>query len=355
MKNYTSYVRRLIDVDSSLEAKIQKIIQSKQYNDFQHFATVALENQITLETSNLNDSLEEIINESSPVVNPLEIPSNNNKESLRIGSDFLTLADKMKNQKLLQAPTNGAKVLWGQYYRFLPVKVGVRVLYNSYSNDLPHIRDFTDKITRTAVTLKYELAKLDKIDKRQFGELLSASFPSYAPNSLRRFLQHYVIYVRSSDKELFGMMPDLKFVNINLEEGGNIRIGLTEFGKRFAVLQNPVLDHGKPKSLSKEEIGFLINHIADNIPKEFEHIMTVLSAIKEGKQTRGELNEELKQYYVKYHPGVEWSYTVVNTMRSGLMSRLNDLGLIRREKLGKNVRYHITPSGVQHMDGVRLV
>jgi predicted transcriptional regulator len=70
--------------------------------------------------------------------------------------------------------------------------------------------------------------------------------------------------------------------------------------------------------------------------------MTVLKAIKEGKQTRAELNEILKQYYVRYHQDVEWSYAVINTMRSGLMSRLNDLDLIKREKLGKNVRYHIT-------------
>jgi hypothetical protein len=342
-------VRRIIDLNPFLETKIQKVIQSKKYNDFQQFATVALENQVNLETSNINDSLEEIINESSPSSDPIEIPSINRNESTQAISDFLILADKMKNQKLFQAPARGARVLWGQYYRFLPAKVGARVLYNAYTHDLPDVRDFTDKVTRSAMALKYELIKLDKVDKRRFGELLSASFPSYAPNSVRRFLQHYVIYIRSTDKELFGMLPELKFVNAIQDEDGIFRIGLTEFGKQFAVLENPVLDLGKPESLSKEEVSFLINHIADNIPEEFEHIMTVLKAIKEGKQTRAELNEILKKYYVRYHEGVEWSYTVINTMRSGLMSRLNDLGLIRREKLGKNVRYHITPEGIQHM------
>jgi hypothetical protein len=153
----------------------------------------------------------------------------------------------------------------------------------------------------------------------------------------------------STDNELFGMLPDLKFVNAIQDEDGSFRIGLTEYGKQFAALENPVLDLGRPESLSKEEINFLINHIADNIPNEFEHVMTVLKAINEGKQTRPELNEILKQYYVRYHQGTEWSNTVVNTMRSGLMSRLNDLGLIKREKLGKNVRYHLTPEGIQHM------
>jgi hypothetical protein len=129
------------------------------------------------------------------------------------------------------------------------------------------------------------------------------------------------------------MLPDLKFVNAIQDEDGIFRIGLTEFGKQFAVLENHALDLGKPDSLPMEETSFLINQIADNIPKEFEHIMTVLKAIKEGKQTRMELNEVLKQYYVIDHQGVEWSYAVINTMRSGLMSRLNDLGLIKREKM----------------------
>ena len=63
------------------------------------------------------------------------------------------------------------------------------------------------------------------------------------------------------------------------------------------------------------------------------------------KKTRDELNAALKGYYSQYHKGSEWSDTVVNTMRSGLFSRLNELGLVRREKHGKYIRYHITDAG----------
>jgi hypothetical protein len=71
------------------------------------------------------------------------------------------------------------------------------------------------------------------------------------------------------------------------------------------------------------------------MPAEFEHITVVLKAIQDGKKTRDELNSVLKECYSHHHKGTEWSSTVVNTMRSGLLGRLNELGLVRREKHAK--------------------
>ena len=105
----------------------------------------------------------------------------------------------------------------------------------------------------------------------------------------------------------------------------------------------------KPEPLSGDETDFLLNHIADNMPAEFEHITVVLKAIQDGKKTRDELNSVLKEYYSHHHKGTEWSSSVVNTMRSGLLGRLNELGLVRREKHGKFLRYHITDAGKKYI------
>jgi hypothetical protein len=81
--------------------------------------------------------------------------------------------------------------------------------------------------------------------------------------------------------------------------------------------------------------------------------MTIaLKAIENGKNTRDELNAALKGYYLHYHKGSEWSDTVINTMRSGLFSRLNELGLVRREKNGKYIRYHITAVGKKYIQSM---
>ena len=161
-----------------------------------------------------------------------------------------------------------------------------------------------------------------------------------------------MLHLRTSDMTLLGMMPELKLINVKSDGEGIARIGLTNFGSQFALLQNPAIDLTKPESLSGDEINFLLNHIADNLPAEFEHMTIALKAIEDGKKTRDDLNAALKGYYSHYHKGSEWSDTVVNTMRSGLFSRLNELGLVKREKYGKYIRYHITDMGKKYVKSI---
>jgi hypothetical protein len=348
-------MRRILEIDPPLELKIEEIIKAKGFRDFHHFATVALENQVAWETSN-NPT-------NNTVIDALDFQVSQVNKAISPGTEYLKAAViptqdllRMPNQKpklsYLPLPETPNNILWGQYYRFLPVKVGVRVLLNMYTEYLPELRDFTEKITNVVLPLRHQLARLDRMERRSFGELLSASFPTNDEKSIRRFVNQYILYLRSSDMTLLGMMPELKLVNIIADEKGIVRIGLTKFGSQFALLQNPVIDLNKPKSLSGSEIDFLLNHIADNLPAEFEHMTVALKAIRDGKRTRDELNRTLKDYYLNYHKGTEWSGTVVNTMRSGLMARLNELGLTRRQKYGKNVRYHITDTGEKYIQNL---
>jgi hypothetical protein len=330
---------------------IQEIIKEKGFRNFQHFATVALENQVAWESGEPNEVAEALYNPPDKQEKLASIPSDMSNE-LTGSLDLLKLPQNISPAKL-SAPEGATKLLWGQYYRFLPIKVGVRVLSNMSSERLIDSCAFTENATGVALQLRRELEKLDRIDRRVFGELLSASFPVNNEKSIRRFVSHYLMYIRTSDMSLLGMMADLKFINVKFDENDTPKVGLTEYGYQFGCLRNPVLDLKEPDSLSQEEIDFLLNHIADNLPEEFEHMTTTLKTLAAGKQTREELNSVLKEYYTRYHEGSTWSDTVVNTMRSGLMSRLNDLGLIRREKRGKNIRYHVTSRGLKYVDGVR--
>ena len=357
--SYTIYIfskklRRILDIDPQLELKIEGIIRAKGFRDFHHFATVALENQVAWETGDITgngvtNTLDLQISQLNKVVPPgneaLEAALTANENLLRMPSQEPKLSH-------LPLPENADSILWGQYYRFLPVKVGVRVLLNMYTEHFPELRDFTEKVTNVALTLRHQLAKLDRMDRRSFGELLSATFPTNDEKSVNRFVNQYMLHLRTSDMTLLGMMPELKLINVISDGEGIARIGLTNFGSQFALLQNPAIDLTKPESLSGDEINFLLNHIADNLPAEFEHMTIALKAIEDGKKTRDELNAALKGYYSHYHKGSEWSDTVVNTMRSGLFSRLNELGLVRREKYGKYIRYHITDMGKKYVKSI---
>ncbi len=348
-------MRRILDIDPQLESKIEATIQTKGFRDFHHFATVALENQVAWETGN-NETSNGATSALDSQINQLNraIPPSNGSLKAAVTGNENILGMPSQESKLpdLSLPENANYIFWGQYYRFLPVKVGVRVLLNMYSECFPALRDFTERVTNTALTLRHRLAKLDRMNRRSFGELLSASFPTNDEKSVRRFVNQYMLYLRTSDMTLLGMMPELKLINVTSDENGIARIGLTKFGIKFALLQNPAIDLDKPESLSGDEIDFLLNHIADHIPAEYEHMTCALTAIENGENTRNELNSVLKEYYSKYHKGTEWSDTVVNTMRSGLFSRLNDLGLVKRKKHGKYVSYQITDSGKRHIQSL---
>jgi hypothetical protein len=345
-------LRRILDIDPQLELKIEEMIKSKGFRDFHHFTTVALENQVAWETGNdpTNNDVTNALDLQMSQISKALPPEN---ESLKAAEgDSLRMPSQKTKLTHLPIPDNANNILWGQYYRFLPVKVGVRVLLNMYTEYFPELSDFTDKVTNVALPFRHQLAKLDRTDRRSFGELLSASFPTHDEKSVKRFVNHYMLYVRTSDMTLLGMMPELKLINVKSDENGKVRIGLTNFGSKFALLENPAIDLNKPESLSGDEINFLINHIADNLPAEYEHMIRALTAIEEGKKTRRELNAVLKEYYLKYRKNIEWSDTVVNTMRSGLVSRLNELGLVKREKFGKNVRYHMTDTGKKYIQNL---
>jgi hypothetical protein len=332
-----SDTKRILDVDATLEKKIEEIIKSRGYRDFHHFATVALENQVAWEAGGALDT---------SILKSVKAADSN---LLKMASSEPLLMDPPSPENL----TN--KILWGQYYRFLPCKVGVRVLSNIYTKQPPDIHDFIDTVNSIAVQLRNQFSKLDRIDRRAFGERLAASFPTNDEKSTKRFANQYMVYLRTGDMKLVGMMPDLKFVNIKIQEDGSAKIGLTKFGFQFAVLQNPVIDQNKPESLSKQEIEFLLNHITKNLPEELEHTAVALQAIKEGKKTRENLNQVLRTYYTRYHGAAKWSDAVINTMRSGLLSRLNELRLVRREKRGKNVYYHVTTEGKKYLESVQYV
>lgn len=346
-------LRRILDVEPQLELKIEGIIKAKGFRDFHHFATVALENQVAWESGDnpTNNKVTNALDLQISQLNRAVYIGNDSLAALTGNDDLLRMPSQKPHLSPLPEPENASNILWGQYYRFLPTKVGVRVLLNMCTEHYPELRNFTEKVTNIALTLRHRLGKLDRMDRRSFGELLSASFPTNDEKSVKRFVNQYMIYLRTSDMALLGMMPELKLINV-IPENGIVRMGLTKFGGQFALLQNPALDLNKPESLSSDEIDFLLNHIADNIPAESEHMTNALKAIEDGKNTRDDLNSVLKVYYLHCHKGTEWSDTVVNTMRSGLFSRLNDLRLVKREKHGKYIRYHITDAGKRYIQSI---
>ena len=353
----------IVDVSLDLERRIRSKVQAGDYESLSHFVRISIENQLTVEES--DGSVWPNIGNNQP--------KSSGTNFVRIQSGFTHEAEEQRTKQIYQRgsrhllsyltiPT-GAQIeiinepkteiltgnlLWGQFYKFLPGKVALRVLSSMSNEELPILPKFKEKACDVAQAFGAILSSKDKEFGRKSGEKLATSFPKPTPKSRRRYKNQYIVYVRSSDGRLDGLLPNLKFLNV-INESGVYKVGITPAGLDFARLPNPLIDdEGKLNPLSIDEIKFLTKHIIRTLPNEASHMKIMLHLIDEGVSSRNELNSKMADYYYKYqNPDNLWSSAHINTMRAGLLSRMVELGFIDKSRVGLQVNYRLTKSGKQ--------
>ena len=134
-------MRRILDIDPQLDLKIEGIINAKGFRDFHHFATIALENQVAWETGDITGKgITNALDLQISQLNKAVPPGNEALEAtLAANENLLRMPSQKPKLSHLPIPENSNNILWGQYYRFLPVKVGVRVLLNMCTEHLPEL------------------------------------------------------------------------------------------------------------------------------------------------------------------------------------------------------------------------
>ena len=194
------------------------------------------------------------------------------------------------------------------------------------------------------------LKKEDKKTKRKYGDLLSSALPvgKDLAKTEKRFMNHFVGYFTRAGR-IEGAPGALKFLNIYEDEENVQRVGITESGLRFAALYNSVLDEGNFKAtLTREESEFYMKNIFENLPRERELNTLILKAIENKKSSPEELNTAI----LPLSRG--WSDSMVNTMKAGAISRLNELGLIAKTRRGVEVSFSLTEFGKNILSGYSL-
>jgi hypothetical protein len=173
---------------------------------------------------------------------------------------------------------------------------------------------------------------------------LSTAFPSSgkgADKSRKRYENQFVGRI-NKDGQLSGLLFDYKL--INQVDGGDIL--LTEPGWQFVQLHNPVLERAQEdptQKLSTDERQFLVEHISKHVSIEDFTFTTLLRIIAEGHNAPREIDSVLSEQLA--YNGKETSESFRSSQRSGAISRMEDLGLIRRVRNGIHVLYEITDMG----------
>lgn len=347
-------MRYVIDIPQNQASTIEDCIRDGKYKNFAQFIITAIENQIYIENS-------EIPEEKSKVNFSIE-DRGSNKHALELDNESqIGLKKIMSQKKTVPMPNylslvnigDGLKEehswLWGQINRILPIKIGLRVLYNELgSEEWIDLEEYREKAVEIAAEFGTKIRGYEDKKGKLRDQRITAGLPEREEfKSKLRYKGQFLSFMRK-DSKLDGAMSHLKFINLIKGEKGQILIGITEPGSKFAQIENSVMDNQNyEQSLTEKEIDFYLSHISKNIKCELSAIRWVLSKVSNGICSREAINEKLKSEYSSI-----WkvSDSVINTQRAGLMARMFELGLIDKEKIGITVKYIITKKGKNFSD-----
>jgi Arc/MetJ-type ribon-helix-helix transcriptional regulator len=328
-------LKYIVDITPDLAKKVSNLVNQGRYESISQFANAAFQNQLLLEESpreTLDNLIETPISESKP--SKTETP-------------LSTLAINFKAESIKTvSPPDDAKIpndcLWGQYNRIFPVKITLRVLANILrDNETIELGFLHSQAVKAAREVGLILRKEDKKSKRKYGDMLSSALPTgrNVTKTEKRFMNHFVGYYTRAGR-IEGAPGALKFLNISENEEYKPVVGITQTGLHFAALSNPVLDEADFRtSLSKDESLFYVKTVFQNLDREKELNRSILEKIEKGGSSPSDLNQGIN------HLSRGWSQAMVNTIRAGAISRLNELGLINRLRNGVNVTYSLTKFG----------
>lgn len=369
---------------------LDSLLDSRQYRDYSEVISLALDNLSVLQNELLNKGVLtlESENELMALHTRLEteptpkrsnaLPHSNKEDSEKInlqpeallpessasvpnlflldgiGEVASSLASPPADVWTMKQEVPLERWIFGQYNKFLPAKVSCRGLANLLQGkpDGVRLEDAALEISKEALTVGNLLARYDKQNGTKRDDALSTAFPSpdrEVEKSRMRYANQFVASVTKKGR-VSGLLIDMKLIN---HTGGNKpRLKLTEAGWNFAKLRNPILDNNPPETAQKfttDERTFLLDHVSGSIPAEDFAYLAVLAAVDAGARTPGELDTAL-QKYVSKDADRTLTKSFLATQRSGAVSRMVDLELMKRKRDGVRVSYLTTDLGKQYAE-----
>ena len=355
----------LVDIPETLYTRLSAFLAKGSYSSLSVLAEAALNNQLTLEST---DEGEFVI---TPGTMPIPEMSSRASKKAVDALPMLRWQETNSHPVVEQLPSfeqidvfgmrQPERILpWGQINKIFPVKVLLRFFLNQVG-DSGNVT--LDAFKQAAVLMGRQfgmhLKSIDNERETRRDERLSIAFPigrriddhEDQIKAGARFATQYIGYVRKSGL-MSGALLEMRFMGIAAEPGHQ-NIGITQPGLEFAQIPNPILDHEDTSvTLSEDEARCYVAHCKQNLPGEYAMLSTLAAFIHGGKTTRDKLNEAL------VHAIREWKdwksdadlESFVNTQRGGLVSRLFELHLLKKERNRNTVQYALTDLGNELLD-----
>lgn len=358
------------EVDRDTKDKMDRMVRDGDYRDYSELLSITVANQFLFHISKEGDTgndprtlvaIEPTVEIGSRFADTHGREVSGSKALSSIPQIFATPLSSSAEIQVAPLPNDafamGMEVsadrwIFGQHNKLLPAKANVRALANLLGADPKHssleLEAASRQIANEASRLGDVLRNADTHSKRSRDESLALAFPSSEPaNSDKSRLRYASQFVGSVSKEgkMTGLLVDLKFINVDRTKPPHIR--LTEPGRRFAEMRNPILDDINSDQLEKfseDEVDFLLGHVTINLPVENFAYSVTLGAISAGSDTPESLDLALQKFLPK-RKEKPFTSAFLTTQRAGVISRMADLGLVTRSRSGPNVTYVVTERG----------
>ena len=334
----------IIEIDDDDVEKIKRYISKNKSFSLSNFISIAIHNQLMLEKG----GSEIAFLEKSFFKDSINLKKKTAKKEV---ANIEITVDEIKLKKKFP--------FWGTQNRYFCLKQITRDLGELIAEEKTSWISYEygiGYISTNATKLRNQLEKLDKKLKRPRGNKLSAGFPTGEFKSINRYEKQFIGGIDGKGNP-YGMAVLMGFVSIK-KDANKSYLGISKRGLNFSLLNSPIFDTGSSSlfsnapPLSKEEIEYILRTLTERIPAEIEFMTFTLSYIQDGKDTPevgkditfNFLNEKYPEI-AKSKKGGKFSSSEAETMRAGVVSRLNELGMLYIEKQGLKSRYRLTEKG----------
>jgi len=318
-------MRYIVDISPEMVDVILKEIEKGEYRSVQEFIVNAVQNQIYLI--------------DQPLI--VSYPAQHTKKEINEKNDSINYLVLEKTDIGTINPESALRrsTLSGFWNKFLPTKITVRTLYNliQQNNGTVLLALLQEQASLEARTIGKILEKTEKKSGRKRGDRLFTGLPvkRNSEKSRARFKSHFVGSLTSSGID--GMSGTLRLLEIFTDNDGQDYVQLTNYGKEFSELENPILDKKEyNETLSEKEREYLIQLIRTQLPEEYESMIFILNSIAQGNTDTSYLSREMTQNY----PNL--SENQISLSLSGALNRLVDLNLVKRRYDSLSFIYQVT-------------
>jgi len=319
-----------VDISPETVDVILREVEKGGYRSVQEFIINAVQNQIYLvdipiDVYSSTEFSEKVFDTNQESKTPIK--------HLALGkTEFSTVKP---NAELLQP------ILSGFWNKFLPSKITVRVLSSLLrQNNLVPLALLQEQASLEARSIGLKLVRTEKKSGRKRGDRLFTGLPvkKNIEKSRTRFKVHFVGSLKKN--KINGLTGTLSLIHIYRAKDGKDYVQLTNFGKEFADIENPILDHKDySDSLSKEEREYLVQLIQNQLPQEFEEVLFILELVMRGNVTTKDLIQEISTSKMAL------SKNQITTYLSGILNRLVDIQLLTRRYDGLSFIYKVSENG----------